>query len=282
MQTLSTPAEVVAWADAARARGASIGLVPTMGFLHVGHLSLMERLRGQVDQLIVSIFVNPLQFGPGEDLDRYPRDHAGDLARCASVGVDAVFVTEDLYPPGFSTSVAVGGLTERLCGAYRPTHFAGVTTVVARLFGLTRCDVACFGEKDFQQLVVIRRMVRDLAMPVRLVPGPLVRDEDGLALSSRNAYLSPDERARGLSLHRALFAMRAACEGGEADAGGLLRLGRSLLDVDRLDYLEVVDAETLAPLERVGERPARALVAGYVGRSRLIDNVALGPEIVWT
>lgn len=276
MRTLTTPAEVVAWAEDARARGQRIGLVPTMGFLHVGHLSLMELLRPEVDQLIVSIFVNPLQFAPGEDLDRYPRDHAGDLMKCAQAGVDAVFVTDDLYPPGFSTQVAVSGLTSRLCGASRPTHFAGVTTVVARLFGLTRCEVACFGEKDFQQLSVLRRMVRDLAMPVRIVPGPLVRDVDGLALSSRNAYLSPEERARGLSLHRALGQMREAAARGEVEVSRLLTIGHAALQADRLDYLEVVDAETLEPLERLGDQPARALVAGHFGRTRLIDNVAIG------
>ena len=199
MQTLLTSAAITQWAEAHRAAGRTVGLVPTMGFLHAGHVSLMTRLRAEVDALAVSIFVNPLQFAPGEDLAVYPRDPEGDAAKCAAAGVDALFVPEDFYPEDFSTSVGVSGLTAGLCGASRPTHFGGVTTVVARLFGVTRCDVACFGEKDFQQLMVIRRMVRDLALPVRIVPGPLVRDADGVALSSRNKYLSAAERERARS-----------------------------------------------------------------------------------
>jgi pantoate--beta-alanine ligase len=280
MQRVVDPAEVTAIADGWRRVGLRVGLVPTMGFLHVGHSSLMERLRSQCDRLIVSIFVNPLQFGPTEDLARYPRDLEGDERRCREAGVDLVFCPTTLYPPGFSTEVKVSGLTETLCGAARPTHFAGVTTVVARLFGLTRCDVACFGEKDWQQLVVIRRMVEDLALPVRLVPGPLIRDDDGLALSSRNTYLSADERRRALSLSRALRGIQAAAAAGERDVAALLAGGRAALDVDRLDYLEIVDAASLAPLGSV-EGSARALVAGYVGRTRLIDNVALGTELTW-
>jgi pantoate--beta-alanine ligase len=251
-----------------------------MGYLHDGHRSLMRRLRGQVDHLVVSIYVNPLQFGPNEDLDTYPRDIEGDLDKCRAEGVDCVFMPPDLYPDGFCTTVSVAGLTDGLCGASRPAHFDGVTTVVTRLFGVVACDVACFGEKDFQQLMVIRRMVRDLALPVRIVPGPLMRDDDGLALSSRNRYLSADQRQRGLSLHRALFAMRRASS---TDATALLALGRDRLELgpdDRLDYLELVDAESLQPVERV-DRPARALVAAFVGNTRLIDNVAIGPELSW-
>jgi len=267
-------AEMVAWAEERHRQGGRIGLVPTMGFLHDGHLSLMSTLRSRVDHLVVSIYVNPLQFGAGEDLDRYPRDPEGDAAKCRSVGVDCLFSPADLYPDGFSTAVSVHGVSEGLCGAHRPGHFDGVCTVVARLFGLTRCDQAIFGEKDYQQLAVIRRMVRDLALPVDIVPGALVRDPDGLAMSSRNTYLSPSERARGLSLHRALHAMRQAVEGGTLEVGALVALGAGLLEVDELDYLEVVDADDLRPLIMV-DRPARALVAGRVGRTRLIDNLAL-------
>lgn len=282
MITVTDPESITRWADEKRAAGRRIGFVPTMGFLHAGHTSLMERLRPEVDELVVSIFVNPLQFGPKEDLARYPRDPEGDALRCAKAGVDCLFTMESgaggaFYPDGFSTHVAVAGLTEGLCGASRPGHFDGVTTVVARLFGLVRCHVACFGEKDWQQLAVIRRMVRDLALPVQIVGGPLIRDADGLALSSRNAYLRSDARARALSLHKALFAMRDAAAAGTLDAAALRARGKKLLQVERLDYLDVVDAESLKPLTVV-DRPARAMVAAFVGGTRLIDNVAVGPS----
>lgn len=265
----------MAWADAARAEGLRIGLVPTMGFLHAGHASLMDLVRPHCDRLVVSIFVNPLQFGEGEDLDRYPRDPEGDAATCAAHGVDAIFSPEAMYPPGHATRVRVEGLTAGLCGAHRPVHFEGVTTVVARLFGLSRADVAAFGEKDFQQLAVLRRMARDLAIPIEILGGPIVRDDDGLALSSRNAYLSDAERARGLTLSAALRAMRDAAATGERDVATLTALGRGILDADGVDYLEVVDAEDLSPLTTLDGRPARALVAAYVGATRLIDNLAL-------
>ena len=197
MDRLDTPGAMSQWARSHQSHGV-IGLVPTMGFLHDGHASLMRRLRPLCDRLVVSIYVNPLQFGPNEDLDRYPRDPEGDWALCASEGVDAVFQPTDLYPDGFASQVAVHGLTDGLCGAGRPGHFEGVTTVCARLFGLTRCRVTTFGEKDFQQLMVLRRMVEDLALPVQIVPSPLVRDADGVALSSRNKYLSPTERELSL------------------------------------------------------------------------------------
>jgi pantoate--beta-alanine ligase len=267
-----------------RAEGGRVGFVPTMGFLHQGHASLMRMLRPRVDRLIVSIYVNPLQFGPNEDLDTYPRDLDSDTELCEREGVDCLFRPLDLYPRDFSTEVSVKGLTNGLCGADRPGHFDGVTTVVARLFGITRCDEAAFGEKDFQQLMVIRRMVEDLSLPVELVPGSLVRDEDGLALSSRNAYLSATGRARGLSLHRSLFAMQSACTKGESRAEKLLELGHRSLGLgstDSLDYLELVNARTLERVKRV-EEPCRALVAAKVDGTRLIDNVGIGPELQWT
>jgi pantoate--beta-alanine ligase len=264
------------------ARGRRIGLVPTMGALHVGHASLLDLLRPQCDVLVASIYVNPLQFGPSEDLARYPRTPEADAALCAAHGVDLLFAPDDLYPDGFATSVSVHGLTDGLCGASRPGHFEGVATVCARLFGVTRAAVACFGEKDFQQLMVLRRMVEDLALPVRVVPAPLVRDADGVALSSRNRYLSDDERRRAVSLHRALFAVRDAAAAGERGAEALTALGRRHLEVDKLDYFELVDARTLAPLQVVGERPARAVVAAFVGRTRLIDNVGVGEALSWT
>jgi pantoate--beta-alanine ligase len=284
MQRLAQATAMTALAQSWWSEGYRVGFVPTMGYLHRGHASLMSLLRPRVDKLIVSIYVNPLQFGPNEDLATYPRDLERDLAFCAGEGVDCVFTPESLYPDGFATGVSVRGLTEGLCGAQRPGHFDGVTTVVARLFGITRCHETAFGEKDFQQLMVLRRMVRDLAMPVVIVPGPLVRDEDGLALSSRNAYLSTAERERGLSLHRALFAMQAAYTAGESKASALLELGRhhlTLLDSDHLDYLQVVDSESLGPVHAV-EGSCRALVAAKVGSTHLIDNVALGPELQWT
>lgn len=271
------------WADARVAAGQRIGLVPTMGALHHGHATLLDLLRPRCDALVVSIFVNPLQFGPTEDLARYPRTPDADTALCRAHGADAVFLPEaaGFYPDGFSTSVSVHHLTDGLCGASRPGHFEGVATVCARLFGLTRASVATFGEKDFQQLMVLRRMVEDLAIPVSLVPAPLVRDADGLATSSRNRYLSDGERARATSLHRALFALRDAVAAGERDAGALVARARGHLDVDRLDYLELVDARSLRPLEAVGDAPARALVAAFVGRTRLIDNVAVGAPLSW-
>ena len=276
MEILEDPARMVARATEARARGQRIGLVPTMGFLHPGHASLMDRIRSEVDLLVVSIYVNPLQFAPGEDLDRYPTDRPGDAQVCRDHGVDLVFAPADLYPDGFSTSVEVHGLTDGLCGAKRPGHFTGVATVCARLFGLTRCDRAVFGEKDFQQLAVLRRMVRDLALPLQIVAAPVVRDPDGVAMSSRNSYLRADQRARASSLHRALAAMQRAAAAGTHPVADLVALGRAQIDADRIDYLEVVAADDLAPIHRIRPgRPARALVAAFYGDTRLIDNVAL-------
>lgn len=274
MEILREAAEMTRWSRARRDQGQALAFVPTMGFLHAGHASLMDIARDHCERVVVSIYVNPLQFGPTEDLSRYPRDVEGDLATCRAHGVSAVFLPETLYEPGFCTTVSLTGPSRGLCGARRPGHFDGVATVVARLFGLVQPRVAVFGEKDWQQLAVIRRMVRDLALEVEIVGGPLVRDHDGLALSSRNRYLSPAERTRALSLSRALNAMQAS---GLTEVSALCALGRSLLDVDRLDYLEVVEAEHLTPLA-VLDRPARALVAAYVGSTRLIDNLPLEPR----
>lgn len=276
MRVQTDPTAMQDEARARRAAGERIGFVPTMGFLHAGHTSLMRQARPRCDWLVASIYVNPLQFAPHEDLDRYPRDPEGDLAKCEEAGVDLVFMPSQLYMPEHSTRVRVSGVSEGLCGGSRPVFFEGVATVVARLFGLVKPTVAIFGEKDYQQLKVIQRMVADLAMDIEVLGGPLVRDADGLALSSRNAYLSPAERARALSLHRALQAMRGAAREGEREVGALLALGRAQLDVDRLDYLEIVDDALLRPLARLPEQgEARALVAAVVGRTRLIDNVAL-------
>lgn len=274
MQRVVSPQRISAITAEARRRGHTIGFVPTMGFLHEGHISLMRIARDLCDELVVSIYVNPKQFGPGEDLDRYPRDLEGDADKCEGTGVDWLFVPDDLYGDCHCTTVSVSGLSQGLCGAARPGHFDGVTTVVARLFGLTHPHVAVFGEKDYQQLAIIRRMTLDLALDVEIVGGPLVRDVDGLALSSRNKYLDPEQRKRALTLHRALFAMR---DSGERNAASLVSLGRRHLDVDKLDYLEVVDAHTLQPVAPQ-TREARALVAAHLGGTRLIDNVG----IPWT
>jgi len=266
----------------ARAGGARLALVPTMGYLHEGHLSLMRQARlraGERGLSLVTIFVNPTQFGPGEDLGRYPRDLSGDLARCASAGVDWVLAPESparIYPPGFETWVEVEKVSRGLCGGRRPGHFRGVATVVAKLFNLTRPHVAVFGEKDYQQLQVIRAMVRDLDFAIEIVGAPIVRDPDGLALSSRNAYLSPEERGRALSLSRALLEARERAGRGERDAAQLAAGARRRLEEGgaRVDYVEVVHPETLTPVTRA-EPGSRMLLAAWVGTTRLIDNLEL-------
>jgi pantoate--beta-alanine ligase len=265
-----------------RRTGRSIGLVPTMGAFHGGHLSLIRRAREQCDVVVVSLFVNPAQFGPGEDLEAYPRDEARDLELAAAEGVDVLFAppVEEVYPPGFDTSVAVGGLTEVLDGAPDQRgsgHFAGVTTVVTKLFNMAGPDVAYFGQKDAQQALVIRRLVRDLDIPVRIEVCPTIRDEDGLALSSRNAYLSPAERERALALSRALRAAEAAVESGRIDARAVLQAARGELDAAGIDpeYLELRSTTDLSPVERVNGSTLLA-VAARVGRARLIDNTILG------
>lgn len=262
-------------------RGERLALVPTMGYLHDGHASLIREAARRADRVAVTIFVNPTQFGPTEDLDRYPRDLAGDLKTCGEAGAWLVYAPADpaeVYPPGFQTWVEVTEISRGLCGARRPGHFRGVATVVSKLFLLFRPDLAFFGEKDFQQLALLRRMVRDLDLDpyLELVGMPIVREPDGLALSSRNAYLSPDERKRALCLSRALAAAEAAYEKGERSAAAILALARQeLREADRIDYVELVDAETLAPIDRI-ERPACLLLAAYLGKTRLIDNRVLG------
>jgi pantoate--beta-alanine ligase len=274
---LDTVADFRAACDAARRSGKVVGLVPTMGALHAGHIALVAEARRRSDEVAVSIFVNPTQFGPNEDLARYPRDLPGDLAKAASAGTDVAFVPEvpEIYPAGFQTTVEVKELSRGLDGVFRPGHFAGVATVVAKLFNIVQPDLAVFGEKDFQQLAIVRRLVADLAMGIEIAGLPTVREPDGLAMSSRNAYLSPAERARALSLSRALFAARDRASAGERDAQALVAGARATLDVDRLDYLELCDAATLAPVARI-DRPSVLLVAAVVGRTRLIDNVRVG------
>ena len=256
-----------------------LGLVPTMGALHEGHLSLVAAARAANASVAASIFVNPLQFGPGEDFERYPRPLDDDLAQLRIAGVDVVFTPDPgvFTPTDSLTTVTVRALTQILEGASRPGHFDGVTTIVAKLFHAVQPDRAYFGEKDFQQLAVIRRMARDLDMAIDVVGCPIVRDPDGLALSSRNAYLDADERRAALQLPAALQQMRAGWTG-DADAARLA-LTRTISGASgvRLDYAEVVDPETLAVLEGVVEGPAQALLAAHIGQTRLIDNIRLEP-----
>jgi pantoate--beta-alanine ligase len=276
VRIITDPIELQQEALVRRARGERIGFVPTMGYLHAGHTSLMDLARPRCDWLVVSIYVNPLQFGPDEDLDRYPRDPQGDAAKCAAAGTDVLFMPTSLYPVDHGTRVLVTGLTEGLCGSSRPGHFDGVTTVVSRLFGLVQPSLAVFGEKDFQQLAVLRRMTRDLALPIEVVGGPLVRDADGLALSSRNRYLSTAGRARGRTLHQALFAIRdtVAASPGPLPTAPLLEQARAALSVDQVDYLDIRHPDTLERLDTI-DGPAHAFVAAMVGQTRLIDNVRL-------
>jgi pantoate--beta-alanine ligase len=259
----------------------NVGLVPTMGYLHEGHLSLVRQARAENETVIVSIFVNPTQFGPGEDLKRYPRDEERDLTLLREEGVDLVFMpsAEDMYPPGFDEWVEVSGpVVERLEGQHRPGHFRGVTTVVARLFRIVRPDLAYFGQKDAQQLRVIRKMTADLGLPVEVVGMPIVREADGLAMSSRNVYLSAEERERALVLSRALREAEAAFTEGERDAEAIRKSVKARIasepGVD-IDYVSVADDETLEELSGVIEGPALVLVAARVGETRLIDNVEL-------
>lgn len=281
VEIVKTPSEMRARSDAWRAAGRRIAFVPTMGYLHQGHVSLLEEGRRRGDVLALSIFVNPTQFGPKEDLSRYPRDLDGDLAKAARAGVDVAYVPDAaaMYPAGYQTYVTVEELQQGLCGASRPGHFRGVATVVLKLFHAVQPHVALFGMKDYQQLQVLRRMARDLDLGVEVVGMPIVREPDGLAMSSRNAYLSPDERQRALALSRALGAAREAFAAGERDARGLVAAARAVIAGTggvRLDYLELRDAESLAHVERV-ERPAVIAVAAYVGTTRLIDNQLLEP-----
>jgi pantoate--beta-alanine ligase len=265
--------------DAARASGRRAGLVPTMGALHAGHLALVGEARRHAAFVVASVFVNPAQFGPNEDFSRYPRDLDGDVRKLASAGVDVVFAPEpaEIYPPGEQTRVRVGALAEPLCGRFRPGHFEGVATVVAKFFAIAGPCAAVFGCKDYQQLLVIRRMARDLCLPVEVIGYPIVREDDGLAMSSRNAYLSPQERADALALSRGLAAAALAYEGGERRARELERLAREPIErvARSIDYVELRDADSLAAIETVSA-PAVLAIACRIGTTRLIDNRVLG------
>jgi pantoate--beta-alanine ligase len=271
-----------ALARRARARGESIGFVPTMGSLHEGHLSLLRRARREHQRVTASIFVNPLQFGPGEDFERYPRDEVRDVRLCRETGCDWLFLprVRAIYPPGFETRVAPGSLAERWEGRSRPGHFTGVATVVLKLLHLVEPDALYMGQKDVQQALVVKAMIRDLDLPVRLTVGPTVRERGGLALSSRNAYLSLEERRRARGLVRALRAGRAAAREGEGNARAVLGIARVVLRrearPDAVEYLALVDRADLAPLRRL-DRPALLIAAVRIGGTRLIDNLAVSP-----
>jgi pantoate--beta-alanine ligase len=274
--TVRTVADMRAAVSEARRAGASIGLVPTMGAFHDGHLSLMRRAREQCDRVVVSLFVNPAQFNEQADLDRYPRDERRDAALAAEAGVDFLFAppVAEVYPPGFATTVSVAGVTESLEGANRGRgHFDGVATVVTKLFNIVSPDIAYFGQKDAQQVAVIRQFVSDLNMPVRIEVCPTVREPDGLAMSSRNVRLSPAERARATSLHRALAAVTEAVAAGERDVAAVRASAIAILTSAGVEpeYFELVSADTLAPLPRI-EGEVLVLVAARVGATRLIDN----------
>ena len=279
MITLTTIADVRAACDAARAAGGRVGFVPTMGFFHEGHRSLMRAARAADDFVVVSLFVNPTQFGPTEDLSAYPRDPDGDRAVTEAEGVDVLFTptVDEMYPAGARTTVHVDGLTERLCGASRPGHFDGVTTIVAKLFSIVGPSRAYFGRKDAQQLAVIRRMATDLDLPVDVVGCPLVREVDGLALSSRNVYLDADARQAATILSGALYMASEAVVRGQRDAAAIRQLVVDTIGHApqvRVDYVEVVDAATLEPIEQITSDTLVALAA-FVGKARLIDNVTI-------
>ncbi len=272
---------LTAWKAHRRALSGSVGLVPTMGYLHEGHLSLVRRARAENDHVVVWVFVNPKQFGPGEDLTAYPRDLERDLALCEAEGADVVLTptVDEVYPPGFQTVVTVEALSAPLEGRSRPTHFQGVATVVARMLGLVRPDRAYFGQKDGQQCLVVRRMAADLGLRTEIVVCPTVREADGLALSSRNVRLTPAQRAAAPVLYRALQAAEALAAAGERDAAVLRSRMHAVLAAEPLaavDYVSVADAETLAECERL-QRPAMASLAVRFGDVRLIDNVLLTP-----
>ncbi len=280
MKRVATRAELRLAIDNARAAGSRIGFVPTMGFLHDGHLSLIDRARTLADYTVMSVFVNPLQFGPGEDLASYPRDLPRDAQLAQARGVDLLFAPSDseMYPAGApAVTVDAPVLTDRLCGAFRPGHFRGVLTVVAKLFHLVRPDTAVFGQKDYQQLTLIRRMVRDLDMGIEVVGGPIVREADGLALSSRNVYLSPEERREATLLRRALLDAQQAFAAGTRQADSLLQRVRERLAQGahvRLQYAELVAPDSLEPVPEAAAGDVLALAA-FVGRTRLIDNHVL-------
>lgn len=281
MQVHRTTNAARAWVGEQQRSGKRVALVPTMGALHRGHISLVQAARAQCETVALTIFVNPTQFGPQEDFSSYPRPLEKDLQLCAGAGVDLVFTpeVETMYPPDAAITVRVARLTDGLCGPHRPGHFDGVATVVAKLFHIIPADAAYFGEKDYQQLQVIRRMVHDLHLKIEIVGCPTIREPDGLALSSRNAYLNADQRRQAQSLSRALFNAAQRVEGGALDSPSLVREMRDVIlaaGPATIDYIAIVDPDTLEPMAIV-DRPARICLAVRIGACRLIDNLAVDP-----
>jgi pantoate--beta-alanine ligase len=282
VEIIASPAEMQRWSEDARRRGETLAFVPTMGFLHEGHLTLMREGRKRATRLASSLFVNPTQFGPNEDFSRYPRNFEGDCGLMRTVPVDVLFAPEPdvMFPAGSQTWVEATEVTEGLCGDHRPGHFRGVTTVVAKLFNIVRPHLALFGEKDFQQLRAIQRMVVDLNFDLEIIPVATVREADGLAMSSRNAYLSPDERQRALALSRALRAAGECVRSGARTTAQLAGAARTVLERTtglEIEYVEAVDAETLKPIDNF-DRAVVVAIAARVGKTRLIDNVVLTPR----
>lgn len=279
MKIIRSTAEMQSLSETIRTSGRRIGFVPTMGYLHQGHLSLMRKAREECDVVVVSVFVNPTQFGPSEDFDRYPRDPDGDRIKCESAGVDILFMpdTQDMYPDGPAVHVTVEGLSDIYEGAVRPGHFRGVATIVAKLFNIVRPHRAYFGQKDFQQCVVIKRMVAGLNMDVEVIVMPTVREPDGLAMSSRNVYLSEEERRAALSLYNALSFGESLIRSGEKDLERIKQEMRAIILKEKgtvIDYIEIADPDTLLPLEMASDRMV-LLVAVRIGRTRLIDNMLI-------
>jgi pantoate--beta-alanine ligase len=281
MRVVTSPKQIQADVLNLKRQGRRVAVVPTMGALHAGHLSLVEIARQRADTVVATIFVNPTQFGPQEDFSKYPRTLEADLAALSAAGCDVVFVpaADEIYPPGFSTYVEPPSVAQPLEGVCRPGHFRGVATIVLKLFNLVPADIACFGQKDYQQLIVIRRMALDLNLPIEIIPCPIVREPDGLAMSSRNRYLSPTERQQALALSRALDRAEQLAAAGERDGGKIAEAMHAVLrqaGISRVDYAVVADSETLAEKPKL-DGPAVALLAAFVGTTRLIDNRLLNP-----
>ncbi|APF17216.1 Pantothenate synthetase [Caldithrix abyssi DSM 13497] len=279
MKVIKTIPEMRAWTQAVKARGETVGFVPTMGFLHEGHLSLIRQAKKRAQRVVVSIYVNPTQFGPNEDFEKYPRDFERDEQLCKAEGVDAVFYPDDneMYSSLHKTYVITEDLSQVLCGRSRPTHFRGVTTVVAKLFNIVQPDFAVFGQKDAQQAIIIKRMAEDLNFPVEIVVAPIIREKDGLAMSSRNKYLSPRQRKEATVLYRSLKMAEQEYSNGNHDIEDIKKKMRQLIEAEssgKIDYIEAVDAETLGP-PRPGERPILIALAVYFEPARLIDNIIL-------
>lgn len=276
MKIVSTVNDVRSTVKEWKKNGLKVGLVPTMGFLHEGHISLIKKAVAENDKVIVSVFVNPTQFGPNEDFEAYPRDLNKDAALCEEAGADLIFhpEPEEMYPDGFCSSVNMTGLTDALCGKSRPIHFQGVCTVVSKLFNIAAPDNAYFGEKDAQQLAIIKRMVKDLNFDIKITGCPIIREEDGLAKSSRNTYLNPEERQAALVLSKAVKCGRSLVEGGEKDSAVILKEMKSIIENEplaRIDYVEIVDMNTMKNIDKV-KGDVLCAMAVYIGKTRLIDN----------